>query len=81
MKVENVKIFRSGHKTRESCPTLYSVTNRLNKCQYQLHFNCLGYYHLHGIGPMACSGSIVIIGLSSNKNVLQKRLGYDALKL
>jgi hypothetical protein len=35
MKVENVKIFRSGHKTRESCTTLYTVTNRLNKCQCQ----------------------------------------------
>jgi hypothetical protein len=43
------------------------------------------HHHLHGLGPMACSGSIVhrktflfsirryIIELSSNKNVLQKR--------
>jgi hypothetical protein len=35
MKVEKVKIFRTEHKTRESCPTLCNVTNRLNKCHCQ----------------------------------------------
>jgi hypothetical protein len=33
--LDNLKIFRSGRKTRESFPAFYTVTNKLNKCQCQ----------------------------------------------
>jgi hypothetical protein len=39
MKVENVKIFRSGHKTRESCPTLYTVPTDVTNVNVNINVN------------------------------------------
>jgi hypothetical protein len=44
MKVENVNIFKSGHRTRESFPTLYTVTNRLNKYSHAIQIKALNPY-------------------------------------